>query len=294
MAKRKSIKHSKYKNTGFLFELLTRQITMEILNNDPNEVGKSIVKEFFSGKTQLAKELKLYNLLLSEKYNSEEKTEKFIEAVLKMRSKLDERKLSREKYNLVKAIKENFDINQFLSSPVNNYKVLASIHKLFEGTRENVSAVKDVFDSKYTIIEHITSKSSSKPTQSVDPIVEAYKNEEKDIRLLTYKILVENFNKKYDGLDKFQKTLLKEYIADVNNTSKFRNFYKTTLKSIVTDLTELHNSITDVVTKIKLSETINILKKQKLGRKITDEHVSALMLSHELVKELKSVKNEKE
>ena len=98
----RKIKHSKFKNTGFLFELLTRQITLEILNNAPEEKAKKIVQEFFGGKTEMAKELRLFNLLINEKYNSESKAEKYIDAIIETRTKLDETKLAREKYNIVK------------------------------------------------------------------------------------------------------------------------------------------------------------------------------------------------
>lgn len=283
----KKIKNSKFKNTGFLFELLTRQITLEILNNSTDEPAREIVKEFFNGKTQLSKELRLYNLLVNEKYNSEAKAEKFIDAILEARTKIDERQLGSEKYKLVKSIKENFDISQFLSSPVTNYKVLASIHKLFEAKKNDVTNVKDVFDSKYTLVEHV-STNTAKSGKQKDVVIETYRTQEKDLRLLTYKILVETFNKKYTSLNESQKSLLREYINNVSNTSKFGDYYKTELKKTITELRNIHELMCDPVTKIKLKETINVLKKQKIGKSITDSQVSALMLSYELIKEIRN------
>jgi hypothetical protein len=284
----KKIKHSKFKNTGFLFELLTRQITLEILNNS-QEKAKKIVVEFFGNGTELSKELRLYKLLIDEKYNSENKAEKFIEAIMDARTKLDEQKLIKEKYNLVKVIKENFEIDTFLTSPVTNYRVLASIHKLFEAKKSDISDVKDIFDSKLTLVEHI---STSAPTlkQKEDKLFEDYKKQEKDLRLLTYKILVETFNKKYSNLNDSQKNLLREYINNVTNTTKFGEYYSTQLKTIVTELHSIYKTMEDKVTKIKLRETINVLKTQKIGKKVTDEQVSSLMMAYELVKEIKNVK----
>jgi hypothetical protein len=284
----KKIKHSKFKNTGFLFELLTRQITLEILNNS-QEKAKKIVAEFFGNGTELSKELRLYKLLIDEKYNSENKAEKFIEAILDARTKLDEQKLIKEKYNLVKILKENFEIDTFLTSPVTNYRVLASIHKLFEAKKSDISDVKDLFDSKLTLVEHI---STSAPTlkQKEDKLFEDYKKQEKDLRLLTYKILVETFNKKYSNLNDSQKNLLREYINNVTNTTKFGEYYSTQLKTIVTELHSIYKTMEDKVTKIKLRETINVLKTQKIGKKVTDEQVSSLMMAYELVKEIKNVK----
>jgi hypothetical protein len=285
----KKIKHSKFKNTGFLFELLTRQITLEILNNAPVEKAKKIVQEFFGGKTELAKELRLFNLLTTEKYNSESKAEKFIDAIIETRTKLDETKLLREKYNLVKAIKENFDIEEFVASPVSNYRVLASVHKIFEAKIQDVTNVKDVFDAKITLVEHVSTTTVS-IKKIEDKLMETYKNQEKDLRLLTYKILVETFNSKYTNLNDDQKGLLREFINNVNNTSKFGEYYDSQLKKVVTELHKLHSEINDKITKIKLKETINVLKTQKIGKKITDEQVSALMISYELIKEITNVR----
>ena len=285
----KKIKHSKFKNTGFLFELLTRQITLEILNNAPVEKAKKIVQEFFGGKTELAKELRLFNLITTEKYNSESKAEKFIDAIIETRTKLDETKLLREKYNLVKAIKENFNIEEFVASPVSNYRVLASVHKIFEAKIQDVTNVKDVFDAKITLVEHVSTTATS-IKKIEDKLMETYKNQEKDLRLLTYKILVETFNSKYTNLNDDQKGLLREFINNVNNTSKFGEYYDSQLKKVVTELHKLHSEINDKITKIKLKETINVLKTQKIGKKITDEQFSALMISYELIKEITNVR----
>ena len=287
----RKIKHSKFKNTGFLFELLTRQVTLEIINGS-EEKAKGIIKEFYGKGTEMSKELRLFNLLINEKYNSEAKAEKFIDAILEAHTKIDYKSLQREKYNLVKSIKENFEIKNFLSSPVTNYKILASIHKLFEGKKNDILDVKDVFDSKLTLVEHISSNS---PTlkEKEDKLVEEYRKQEKDLRLLTYKILVETFNKKYTNLNDDQKGLLREYINNVNNTSKFNEYFEKELIKTITSLHEMYKGMKDKITKIKLRETINVLKKQKIGKKITDEQVSALMMSYELIKEINNVNGKK-
>ena len=166
---------------------------------------------------------------------------------------------------------------------------MASIHKLFEAKKSDISDVKDIFDSKITLVEHI-STSIPKLKQKEDRLVEDYKKQEKDLRLLTYKILVETFNKKYSNLNDVQKNLLREYINNVTNTSKFGEYYSNQLKLIVTELHSIYIKMEDKITKIKLKETINVLKSQKMGKKVTDEQVSSLMMAYELVKEIKNVK----
>lgn len=286
----KKIKHSKVKNTGVLFELLVRQITLEVLNGDKTENAKRIVREFFAPGKELNKELRLYELLLKEKYSSESRAEKFVDTVCEAYGKIDTNKLNKEKYNLIKAIKENFDVNQFLASPISNYKVLASIYKVFESRKSDGYDIKDVFDSKVTLIENITSKPIQKENSKteVDTLVEMYKKEDKDIRLLSYKILVETFNKKYTNLDTKQKTVLREYINNMNNTSKFKEYFSEEINKTISELTKVGKKICDKVTNIKLNETISVLKSQKIGRSISDNQVAVLLLSQELLKELKS------
>jgi hypothetical protein len=286
----KKIKHSKVKNTGVLFELLVRQITLEVLNGDKTENAKNIVKEFFASGTELNKELRLYDLLLKEKYNSESKAEMFVETVSQAHSKLNEIKLSKEKYNLIKEINEKFELEQFLSSPITNYKVLASIYKVFESKKSENYDIKDIFNSKVTLIENIISRPSLSKTNKTEDtkLIESYKQQDKDLRLLTYKILVETFNKKYTNLDSNQKNLLKEYINNISNTSKFKDYLAVELPKIVSELKNIKSKIGDKVTTIKLTETISVLEKMKMGKSISDGQVSSIMLSYELIKELKS------
>lgn len=291
----KRVKHSKFKNTGILFELLVRQITLEVLNGDTTETAKTIVSEFFSAKTELNKELRLYDLLLKEKYNSESRAEKFIDTINEAHSRINQKNLQREKYNLIKKINESFNMDEFLSSPISNYKVLASIYKVFESKNYDNYDVKDVFNSKITLIENITSKPSNLVESSNDSnkVVENYKKQDKDLRLLTYKILVETFNKKYSNLDENQKNLLKEYINNLSNTTGFKSYIETEIPKIISELKSLGKSIDDKVTKIKLAETAAVLSKTKIGKVVSDNHVSSLMISYELIKELKSKVNGK-
>ena len=288
----KRVKHSKFKNTGILFELLVRQITLEVLNGDTTEKAKKIVSEFFSPKTELNKELRLYELLMKEKYNSESRAEKFIDTVNEAHNRIDQKQLQREKYNLIKKINESFNMDEFLSSPISNYRVLASIYKIFESKRMNDYDVKDVFNSKITLIESITSKPSTLSSKkgNTNQIVESYKKQDKDLRLLTYKILVETFNKKYSNLDENQKNLLREYINNLSNTTGFKSYVEKEIPSIVSELKTLSKDIKDKVTKIKLAETVSVLAKTKIGKVVSDNHVSSLMMSYELIKELKSKK----
>ena len=289
----KNIKHSKFKNTGFIFELLVRQITSEIMSGKQNSKAEKILQEYFSGKKELSKELKLYQYLINEKYNSENKAEKFVETVCEARKRLDEQKLMKEKYNLIKEIKEAYDIDEFIKSSISNYKNLASIYKIFEATVTKESfEPKDIVNSKFTVVENmINSSIENKDKKLNDRVFEEYKKQDEEVRMLSYKMLVENFNKKYNNLSAGQKNLLKEYINNINNTGKLKEYVNEEVNTLSEGLKEVGSKISDKVTKIKLAETIANIRKIKSVKKLRESHLSALMMSYELLKELKESLN---
>jgi hypothetical protein len=283
------VKHSKFKNTAILFELLVKQITQEVLSNSNKNISEKIIKEFFNSNKELAKELKLYNQLTKERYTSVDDAKLFLEEIIAERKKIDETKLAKEKYNLVKTIKESYDLDKFLSSNLQNYKVLASIYKVFETkTQGRKVEIRDYIDSNNTILEHITNKKiSSKPQ---DKLYESFKQQSEDLRLLTYKLLIENFNKKYSNLNESQKNLLREFINNVSNTSTFPKFIEEETKKVLTSLISESKNITDKVTKIKISEMVKLYKSNSFLKENQDKQVSVLMLTYELLKEIKNVK----
>jgi len=284
----KKIKHSKFKNTGFIFELLVRQVTAEIMSSEKS-IAEKILKEYFNAKKELSKELKLYQYLINEKYNSEVKAEKFIDTILEARKRLDEKKIVKEKYNLIKAIKETYNLDDFIKSPISNYKVLASIYKIFEtiSSTEQFDPT-DIVSSRFTITESIINTSIQNKDQKIkDAVIEEYQKQDENLRALSYKFLVENFNKKYKNLTEEQKSLLRQYINNINNTGKLNEYVSNEVSNIINSLKEVGKNITDKVTKIKLAETISNVKKIKSAKKIKEEHLSAMMMTYELLNELK-------
>jgi hypothetical protein len=279
-------KHSKIRNTGILFELLTRQITVDVLNNSKKGSAAKILKEFFNKKTQLGKEYELYRVLTVENYTSEIKANHLVDAVVKARQKLNNSQLKREKYNLIKEIKKNYDINDFFMARIPNYKVNASIFKVFDSNTDGNPATET--DSRFTIVEHVTRKQKSNKKEDKQ-LVEGYKKQEKDLRLLAYGILVEKFNKKYSSLSQSQKKLLKEYINNISNTNSLKEFVETETYKVKAKLQSFLPKVSDKVTKIKLKEAINQAETLMKGRIVEDKQVVTLMRYYQLVKELENV-----
>ena len=282
------VKHSKIKNTGILFELLSRQITVDVMNDDGKSKAVEMLKKSFNEKTELGKENQLYQVLLKENYNSTRKAEKLVDAVLRAREKLQNKKLRTEKYNLIREIKKNYLVEDFFRARIPNYKVYASIYKKFLSETTPVFDPVDEVDSTFSIIEHITrNKVKSKNTDS--QVISEFKGEDKDLRLLSYQLMVDNFNGKYKNLNSMQRNLLKEYVNNISNTNSLREFINDEVKKVKQILTKILPRVTDDVTKIKLTEAIKQTGNLQKGKIVKDKQVVSLMRYYELIKELHNV-----
>lgn len=282
------IKHSKYKNTGILFELLVRQSTSDLMSNrDPRAV--KIFKKFFTD-TELGKEYNLYNTVLNSPKLNETKAEILISTIVEQAKKLDRAKLDKEKYNLIKEIKKHYDLDDFFKAKINTYRIYASIYTLIESqlTRE-LTDTKQLVTNKLTLLEHIT-KESLTERKVASKVVEEFMKEDKEIRILAYKILVEKFNEKYATLSPEQRDLLKEYINNVSDTKKLKAYLNTKLLEVKTELNVLKENAQDKVLQIKLKEVLNFIKPIGSNETIKDEVLIGLMQYYQLIGELKAIK----
>ena len=282
------VKHSKIKNTGILFELLSRQITVDVMNDSGKSKAVEMLKKFFNEKTELGKENQLYQALLKENYNSTRKAEKLVDAVLRAREKLQNKKLRNEKYNLIKEIKRNYKVEDFFRARIPNYKVYASIYKTFLAETTPVFNPVDEIDSTFSIIEHIT-RNKTKPRDTDSKVISEFKNEDKDLRLLSYQLMVDTFNSKYKNLNSMQRNLLKQYVNNISNTNLLREFVDSEVVKIKKILFKFLPMVTDKVTKIKLTEAIKQTDTLSKGKIVKDKQVVALMRYYELIKELHNV-----
>jgi hypothetical protein len=284
----KRMRHSKFRNTGILFELLTKQVTADIIAGNESSIAKDLLHKYFRENSELGREWQLYSSLLNEKIKDDSHAERFLNVVIDARKKLNNKKLTQLKYDLIKEVKECYPIDEMLKAPVRNYRVLASIYKIFEdvSSSECKFDVNEVYQSKNCIVEHVVDK--PKAARSEDELINYYQTQTEDIRLLTYKLLVEKFNERYSGvLDDGQRAVLREYICNVANTNNFDVFVKSKVAEIKKSLTEKLGKIKDSdVTKIKIREVVNQLDKINPGKLVKDNHVMVLMLSYELLKEV--------
>ena len=284
----RKLKHSKIKNTGILFELLTRQITADVLAGKSTK-SVSIVKKYFNENTELGKELELYRILSEKSYKSENKASHLLDAVIKSRQKLSNSILRREKYNLIKEIKENYNASDFFNGRISNYRVLASIYNVFQSeTSQETFKPDHIVSSKFTVLEHITNKKVSEE-EVKEKVLKEYSKKDKDLRLLAYEILVDKFNKKYKKLNESQRSLLKNYINNISNTNSLRSTVNDEVVKIKKELKIHLPKVDDKITKIKLSEAINQIGNLTKGKVVNEKQVLTLMRYYELIKEIKNV-----
>ena len=282
------IKHSKFRNTGLIFELLVKQVASDTLNNRDSS-AVNIIKKHYSGRTSIAKEFKLYEFITKNKNVSQSKAEAIVSTITEISRKLDQKVLKKQKYELISEIKANYNIDNFFSIQVENYKALAALYCLLEA-QNNTSMVNPqvLVDNKTTILEHLTSAPQVEE-EVKDTIIEDFSKYDKDLRLLTFKILLEKFNDNYKDLLPAQKNILKEFITSVNSNTRLRDLVNEELVKIGKQVDTLTEKVEDQVVKIKLEEIKKLIKPVSKKDKISDSHLVNLMQYYDLVEELKKL-----
>ena len=282
------IKHSKYKNTGLIFELLVKQVAADTLSRKESPAIK-VIKKFYTGNTTLVKEFKLYDFLLKNRGVGSKKAETILSTIVEISRKLDVNSLKKQKYGLIKELKSHYDLEEFFSIKVESYKPLAALYCLLEAQNTPNLVDPTVFvDNKTTILEHLT---QSKIAQGdvKNALIEEYSKYDKDLRLLTYKILLEKFNDQYKELLPEQKNILKEFIVSVSSSTRLRNVVNEEMTKLQVEISKLKKNITDKVVKIKLEEIQKVIIPIKNTQKVDDNHLVSLMQYYELVNELRNL-----
>jgi hypothetical protein len=282
------IKHNKFRNTGILFELLVRQVASDTVSGK-DSASINLIRKYFS-KSELAKEHKLYQALVGSKALTEGKAESLINATLEISSRLNRSALRKEKYNIIKDIREHYDLEEFFKSKINNYSQYAAAFNLIEA-HNSLEFVEpsQVIENKVTLLEHITRTEVNKENVK-DRVMEEYTSMDKGTRILVYKTLLERFNSKYDNMSNSQKAVLKEYINNISNTVRLREFVNNHFTAIKAELNSLSKTVTDKTTQIKLNEVVHLLKPLDKNQNVKDDNIIALLQFHQLISELKTIK----
>jgi len=282
------IKHSKFRNTGLIFELLVKQIASDTMSKQDSP-AVDIIKKFYASNLSLAKEYKLYEFLVKNRSCSQSKAETIVSTITEVSKRIDQKVLKSQKYQLISEIKKHYNLDEFFGTQVKDYKALAALYCLLEA-QNNDQLVDPQFliNNKTTILEHLTSTSQNEEGVK-DALIEEYSKYDKDLKLLTFKILLEKFNKKYKNLLPEQKNILKEFVTSVNSQTRLRTLVNEEMNKIASAVRNLSSKVKDEVVKIKLDEVSKNIKPLSKQERITDTHLVNLMQYYDLVNELKNV-----
>lgn len=286
-----NISHSKYKNTGILFELLVRQITADSLSGRDSK-ATPILKKFFV-KTELGREYKLYETLLSKKHLSEGKADIVINTIIESSKQLNRGALKRQKYNLIKEISNHYNLDSFFKTKLPNYKAQAALYTLIEiYNNDSLSNPNQIISNKIVLLETLTNKLINEK-QVKDNLLEEFKSYDQDLRILTYRVLLEKFNGKYVNLNTNQKTVLKEFINSVDSAPTLRQFYNTKINEIKQSLNTLNKKVDDKAVKIKINEVSNLLVELGKTDNVDNDDLVNLLQYYELLEELTTIHGQK-
>jgi hypothetical protein len=279
------IKHSKFRNTGILFEVIVRKITSETLSGKDSP-AINILKSHFVN-TELGKEYKLYETIFNSKGLNSLKATAVLDTVLEQSTKLNRTVIRKEKYSLIKSLKEHYNVEGLFKTKLNDYKAQASFYTLIEtyNTKKLIDP-NQIIDNKVTLLEHLTSKSVDRDNVK-ENVIEEFKSQDKDIRTLTYHIMLEKFNDKYSSLNNRQKLILKEFIESVDNTPSLKEFYNKEVNFIKEEIAKQLKVVSSEVIKIKLNEVNSLIKELNKRTVINSKHLVDLLQYHSLLEELK-------
>jgi hypothetical protein len=279
------IKHSKYKNTGILFELLVRQATADTLKGTDSP-AIDLIKKYFV-KSELGREYKLYESVVKSKVLNEGRANAIISTILETSQKLNRTSLRKQKYNLIAEIKNHYDLDSFFGTKIKNYKELASLYTLIEGfNAKDITDTDQLVDNKVTLLEYLT-KQDVIAEEVKEDVLKEFQTYDKDLRILTYQVLLEKFNSKYQDLSNEQKQVLKEFINAVDSTPSLRNFYNTKIAELQEALNTEAKNITDKATQVKVQEISKLLTELDKNDRVSNDNLVDLLQYYELIKEIK-------
>ncbi len=282
------IKHSKYRNTGLIYELLVKQIASDTLSKESSP-AVDILKKYFSGNSTLVKEFKLYEYILKNSNISQNKAELIISTITEVSRKLNRKVLKKSKYGLISEIRKHYNLDEFFGIQVSNYKAVASLYCLLEAqNNDNLIDPDLLVNFKSSILEHLTTNKQD-PDNVKDTLIEEYSKYDKDLKLLTFKFLLEKFNDKYKNLLPEQKNILRQFITSVNSSQKLRTMVNEELNKIKDLVRNLTGKVKDDVVKIKLVEVSKNILPLTNKDKVSDSHLVNLMMYYDLVNELKTL-----
>ena len=268
-------KHNKKRNTAFIFEALSREMTKAVITKDDSkrQTIASIVKNKFAKGTELRKELDLYRALNESSTEDKEIAHRIVQEAKVQHQGIDKEKLFAEQTNLINTINKKLSKAVF-SNFVGNYKHLATISQIFNSDAK----IKERILMENTIVATMTKEVEPENMKSVDNVV--------------YKSFVKNFNEQYsEVLPEEQKELLGRYISSFSdNGVEFKMYMNEEvgrLKEKVKESLETEEISSDKEMSESTKKVFTLLEECS-ARPIDEELVEQVLNIQNFVKEVES------
>lgn len=266
-------KHNKKRNVGLLHEQLIRFVSESVVEKNKSAVGiaTQILESHFKPGTELYREFRLFNSLVHTRVESEDLARKIIIESKKACTAHDPSRLTEEKSKLIRDINHKINDSNFYDKKISEYRVYSTVQALLNEWRGTGNLYPEEIASYEASLEKWLTRSKKQPAI----------RENADANPLVLNVMIEKFNKKYDGvLGKDQKNLLSSVLSSdsesivesisqikTNGLSKIKDFYKNCSndfllkkKSLITEKVEnmkVDNSDLAIERALALSALIN-------------------------------------
>jgi len=267
------MKHNKKRNTAFIYEILTRELTKSIVDKNTEKKNKvvTILKEHFSSTTILAKELVHYHRLLETRNIKQKLADRLLQETKTAYHSLDESAIFDAQSHLIAAINKGLGKSVW-SSFVPNFKSLASVDAVFNSS----IAVKKRVLFEQSIVDAMSAEQS---------LLES--NQMKSIDNLTYNSFIKKYNNKYCDLLQEQKDLLNRFITSfADDGFELRLYLNEELSRLKGLLSEAAEADLEPLISQKTKEVVEYLEEFR-RREFTDNDLNRILKTQELVQEIK-------
>lgn len=216
------IKHNKIKNTGLIYQILVRKMIQQATNGK-KPTAYNIFNNFFSKDKALGKQLAIYNLLTNTKYENKDMASSLFEEALDLRMKIDDIRLDKQKYYCIKQIKKHYRIKPLFQTKVDNYKVYASIYKVFESLRYSEYNPLTIVQSRHHVLDFML-RPLQEQSQVDSQDMKLFREQDYDVKEAALTLYVQKFNQKFAVLNESQKQLLKKYTYTMTDNTQLDGY----------------------------------------------------------------------
>ena len=274
------MKHNKKRNVGIVYELLLSNITHNLLEGKKSKakIATKIIEKHFKKGTELYKEFRLFNALSKSHVTNTHVVASILNEAKIASKQLNEKKLEREKSDLLKAINYNLKDKDFYYRSINDYRDLGLVQLTLNEWRKKEKDIKKLVDLETKLAELLLKEKKNKV--EVNPDVSHSDR-------LVLKLMTEKFNKEYgQKLSSDQKIIIENYVFNQGDPKKLNSFFKRKKRESILTLEAFEDKTNNrhLLSKV---DNVKIKIKDLNENDINDENVLKFLTLTKLISELR-------